>query len=101
MVGIKLYSSISSSCSPKVIIENRYEKLLESINNFVFAEPLSEKNSTSYFGDEAFKDEEEIQDSIILNECFDEDGKFKHEKVCRTSSPANEHSYRQRAMLCL
>jgi putative DNA primase/helicase len=55
-------------------------KTLRIINNFVFAEPLSEEEVNVVFRDEAFKDEEEIQDSIILNECFDEDGKFKHDK---------------------
>ena len=55
-------------------------KTLKIINNFVFAEPLSEEELNVIFRDEAFKDEEEIQDSIILNECFDEDGKFKHDK---------------------
>lgn len=53
---------------------------LRIINNFVFAEPLSEEELNVISRDEAFKDEDEIQDSIVLSECFDEDGKFKHDK---------------------
>src|SRR5690606_419062 len=59
---------------------DQIRKTLRIINNFVFAEPLSEEELNVVFRDEAFKDEEEIQDSIILNECFDEDGKFKHDR---------------------
>ena len=55
-------------------------KTIQIINNYVFKEPLPERELNIVIRDEAFKDEEEIQDSIILNECFDEDGKFKHDK---------------------
>jgi len=55
-------------------------KTIQIINNYVFKEPLPEKELNIVIRNEAFKDEKEIQDSIILNECFDDDGKFKHDK---------------------
>lgn len=55
-------------------------KTIQIINNYVFAEPLSETELNTILRDESFKDEDEMQECVILNKCFDEDGKFKHDK---------------------
>lgn len=53
---------------------------IKLINNYVFKEPLPESELETILRDEAFKDEDELLESLALNECFDEDGKFKHDK---------------------
>ncbi len=55
-------------------------KTIQIINNYVFAEPLSETELNTILRDESFRDENELQETVALNECFDEDGKFKHDK---------------------
>ena len=55
-------------------------KTIHIINKYVFAEPLSDNELNTILRDESFKDDEEMQEFIVLNECFDEDGKFKHDK---------------------
>jgi len=55
-------------------------KTIHIINKYVFAEPLSDNELNIILRDEAFKDEDGLEQSIVLNECFDEDGKFKHDK---------------------
>jgi len=55
-------------------------KTIQIINNYVFAEPLSESELNTILRDESFRDENELQETVALNECFDEDGKFKHDK---------------------
>ena len=55
-------------------------KTIKLINNYVFKEPLSESELETILRDESFKDDEELLETIALNECFDEDGKFKHNK---------------------
>ncbi len=55
-------------------------KTIHIINKYVFTEPLSDNELNIILRDEAFKDEDELKQSIVLNECFDEDGKFKHDK---------------------
>lgn len=53
-------------------------KTIKLINNYVFKDPLSESELETILRDESFKDDEELLETIALNECFDEDGKFKH-----------------------
>ncbi len=55
-------------------------KTIHIINKYVFAEPLPESELNTILRDEAFKDESELAQSVALNECFDEDGKFRHNK---------------------
>ena len=55
-------------------------KTIQIINNYTFAEPLSESELNTILRDESFRDENELQETVALNECFDEDGKFKHDK---------------------
>jgi putative DNA primase/helicase len=55
-------------------------KTIKLINNYVFEEPLSESELETILRDESFKDEDELLETVALNECFDEDGKFKHNK---------------------
>jgi putative DNA primase/helicase len=55
-------------------------KTIKLINNYVFKEPLSESELKTILRDESFKDEGELEETVALNECFDEDGKFKHNK---------------------
>lgn len=55
-------------------------KTIKLINNYVFKEPLSESELETILRDESFKDEDELLETVALNECFDEDGKFKHNK---------------------
>lgn len=55
-------------------------KTIKLINNYVFKEPLSESELETILRDESFKDDEELLETVALNECFDEDGKFKHNK---------------------
>ena len=55
-------------------------KTIKLINNYVFKDPLSESELETILRDESFKDDEELLETIALNECFDEDGKFKHNK---------------------
>ncbi len=55
-------------------------KTIKIINNYVFKEPLSESELETILRDESFKDEDELLETVALNECFDEDGKFKHNK---------------------
>jgi len=56
---------------------------IQIINKYVFAEPLSDNELNIILRDEAFKDEDELEQSIVLNECFDEEGKFKHDKFAK------------------
>ncbi len=55
-------------------------KTIKIINNYVFKEPLSESELETILRDESFKDDEDLLETVALNECFDEDGKFKHNK---------------------
>lgn len=55
-------------------------KTIKLINDYVFEEPLSESELETILRDESFKDDEELLETVALNECFDEDGKFKHNK---------------------
>jgi len=55
-------------------------KTIKLINNYVFKEPLSESELGTILRDESFRDDEELLETVALNECFDEDGKFKHNK---------------------
>ena len=55
-------------------------KTIKLINDYVFEDPLSESELETILRDESFKDEDELLETVALNECFDEDGKFKHNK---------------------
>ncbi len=55
-------------------------KTINIINRHVFSDPLSDGEIQTILRDESFKDEEELAETIALNECFDEDGGFKHNK---------------------
>ncbi len=55
-------------------------KTIKLINNYVFKDPLSESELETIIRDESFKDDKELLETVALNECFDEDGKFKHNK---------------------
>lgn len=59
---------------------NQIRKTIKIINDYVFAEPLSDSELDTILRDEAFKDNDELLEEVALNECFDEDGKFKHNK---------------------
>ncbi len=55
-------------------------KTINIINRHVFSDPLSDGEIQTILRDESFKDEEELAETIAINECFDEDGGFKHNK---------------------
>ena len=55
-------------------------KAITLINNYVLKEPVSDSELSTILRDESFKDEAELAETVALNECFDEDGKFKHNK---------------------
>jgi putative DNA primase/helicase len=55
-------------------------KTINIINRHVFSDPLSDGEIQTILRDESFKDEDELLETVALNECFDEDGKFKHNK---------------------
>ena len=55
-------------------------KTIKLINNYVFKDPLSESELETILRDESFKDEEKLEETVAVNECFDEDGGFKHNK---------------------
>lgn len=55
-------------------------KTINIINDYVFSDPLSEGEIETILRDESFKDEEELEETVAINECFDEDGGFKHNK---------------------
>ena len=55
-------------------------KTINIINRHVFSDPLSDGEIQTILRDESFKDEEELAETVAINECFDEDGGFKHNK---------------------
>ncbi len=55
-------------------------KTITIINNYVLKEPVSDSELSTILRDDSFKDESEIAETVALNECFDEDGGFKHDK---------------------
>lgn len=59
---------------------DQIRKTIRIINDYVFAEPLPDHEIDTILRDESFKDEDELLETVALNECFDEDGKFKHNK---------------------
>lgn len=59
---------------------DQIKKAINIINTYVFADPLSDSELETILRDESFRDEAELEQDIALNECFDEDGKFKHNK---------------------
>ncbi len=58
-------------------------KTIKLINDYVFEEPLSESELETILRDESFKDDEKLLETVALNECFDEDGGFKHNKFAK------------------
>lgn len=58
-------------------------KAITIINNYVLKEPVSDSELSTILRDESFKDESEIAETVALNECFNEDGGFKHDKFSK------------------
>jgi len=55
-------------------------KTIRIINDYVFADPLSDSELDTILREESFKGVDELQNNVVMNECFDEDGGFKHNK---------------------
>ncbi len=58
--------------------KEQISKTFNIINDYVFADPISDTELSTILRDESFKSDEEVQAVMEINECFDEDGGFKH-----------------------
>ncbi len=59
---------------------DQVKKTINIINDYVLKDSLSKSELEVILRDESFKDESELEETVALNECFDEDGGFKHNK---------------------
>ncbi len=64
----------------KGFTRDQVKKTINIINSYVLKDPLSDSELEVILRDESFKDESELAETVALNECFDEDGGFKHNK---------------------
>lgn len=64
----------------KGFTRDQVKKTIHIINSYVLKEPLLDSELEVILRDDAFKDESELAETVALNECFDEDGGFKHNK---------------------
>lgn len=62
---------------------DQIRKTIKIINQFVFAEPLSDSEINTILRDESFRDDEELSDTINTSSCFDDDGKFLHDRFAQ------------------
>ncbi len=64
----------------KGFTRDQVKKTINIINSYVLKEPLLDNELEVVLRDESFVDESEIEETVALGECFDEDGGFKHNK---------------------